>query len=127
MPAEDTYACAQPQLPKPNLRHEGEEGTWPPGGRAGCGGVALPSCVPSSIFPNHFQEHWLGDKAQGINKLNAVTKSNGVTVGDWISERRHCRPALAGTAFQAHGHTKKKGQPKSELGALLECGPGEKF
>lgn len=107
MPAKDTDASAQPQLPKPNLRHEGEEGAWPPGGRAGCKGVAPPSCILSSVFPNHFPECWLGGKAQRINKLNAVTKSNRVIVGDWISERHHHRPALAGTAFWAHGHAKK--------------------
>lgn len=86
MPAKDTHAPAQPQLPKPNLRHEGEEGAW----LAGCGGVA----PHSSIFPNNFQERWLGDKAQGINKLNAVIKSHRVMVGGWVSPRHHCRPVL---------------------------------
>lgn len=65
------------------------------------------SCMLSSILLDQFQEHWPGNKARGINRLHAVTKSNRVIVGDWISERHHLRPELAGTAFWAHGHAKK--------------------
>lgn len=121
MPAKDTHTSAQSQFPKPNLRHEGEEDTWSPGERPIRGGVAPSECMPSSIFPNHFQEHWLDDNCQGINKLNAVTKSNRVIVSNCIS----LRDTTAGL-FWPHGHAKIS-QSKSDLRVLLERGPEEKF
>lgn len=54
-----------------------------------------PSCAPRSVFSSDFQEYWFGDKAQGISKLNTITKSNRVMIDDSIAQRHHCRPVLS--------------------------------